>query len=116
MPVRLLTAAQLEAAFAAERFLVFKHSTRCSISAAAFEEYSRWSEAHPDVVTAWIDVIQDRPLAQAVAEHTGVRHESPQAILLVHGAARWNASHGAITRVSLNAAVAQAPASIPRTA
>jgi bacillithiol system protein YtxJ len=104
MPARLCTEAELDAAFAAERFLVFKHSTRCGISATAFEEYRRWSEANPTILTAWIDVIEERALARAVAERTGIPHQSPQAILLSHGEPRWNASHGAITEESLEAA------------
>jgi bacillithiol system protein YtxJ len=104
MPTRLRTAAELDAAFAAERFLLFKHSTLCPISAAAFEEYERWSEDHPQAATGWIDVIQERALARTVAERTGIRHESPQAILLAHGRARWDASHGAITEESLDRA------------
>jgi bacillithiol system protein YtxJ len=102
MPARLRTSEELEAAFAAERYLLFKHSTICPISAAAFEEYERWSAAHPDAATGWIDVIQERPLARAVADRTGIRHESPQAILLARGEPRWNASHGAITEASLD--------------
>ena len=101
MPARLRTAADVEAAFAAERYLVFKHSTTCPISAAAFEEYERWSATHPQNATGWIDVIQERALARAVAERTCIRHESPQAILLARGKPLWNASHGAITVDSL---------------
>ena len=104
MPTRLRTEAELATAFAADRFLLFKHSTRCPISAAAFEEYARWSAAHPDAATGWIDVVQDRALASSVVERTGIRHESPQAILLARGKPRWNASHGAITEASLSAA------------
>ena len=107
VPTRLRTEAELEAAFAAERYLLFKHSTRCGISAAAFEEYARWSADHPDAATGWIDVIQDRAFARAVAERTGIPHESPQAILLACGKPRWNASHGAITEESLSGAGAQ---------
>jgi bacillithiol system protein YtxJ len=107
MPARLRTAAELDAAFAAERYLLFKHSTRCPISAEAFDEYQRWSAAHSDAATGWIDVIQDRSLSSAVAERTGIRHESPQAILLARGQPRWNTSHGGITAESLDRAVTQ---------
>lgn len=107
MPTRLRTAAELDAALAAERFLVFKHSTRCPISAAAFTEYERWSAAHPEAATGWIDVIQERALATAIAERTGITHESPQAILLSRGKACWSASHGAITEQSLSGTEAQ---------
>jgi len=101
---RITTEAELEAAFAAERFLLFKHSTTCGISAGAFEEYEEWAEAHPEVESGWIHVVAERTLARAVAERTGVRHESPQAILLERGEARWSASHGGITRGSLDRA------------
>ena len=104
MPRRLCTEPELEAAFALERFLLFKHSTICPTSATAFAEYQRWSAAHSEVPTGWIDVIAERPLAQAVAQRTGIRHESPQAILLRGGRPTWNASHGAITQASLKRA------------
>jgi bacillithiol system protein YtxJ len=104
MVTRLRTEAELAAAFAAPRYLLFKHSPTCPISAAAFAEYERWAAEHPGLATGWIEVVKERPLARVVAERTGVRHESPQAILLVGGAAQWNASHGAITVGSLEAA------------
>jgi bacillithiol system protein YtxJ len=105
MPARLRTDAELAAAFAAPRYLLFKHSPTCPISAAAFEQYRRFAEAHPDVATGWIEVVQERPLARAASERSGVRHESPQALLLEGGAARWDASHGAITVASLEQAL-----------
>lgn len=104
MPNRLRTDAELESAFAAERYLVFKHSPTCPISAAAFAQYERFARAHPELATGWIQVVAERPLSNAVAARTGVRHESPQAIWLVEGEARWSASHSAITEASLAAA------------
>lgn len=104
MSTRLRTAAELDAAFAAERYLLFKHSPTCPISAAAFAEYERWARAHPHFATGWIEVVAERPLARAAAERSGIRHESPQAILLEAGAPCWNASHSAITAASLEAA------------
>jgi bacillithiol system protein YtxJ len=105
---RLASAAELDAAFAAERFLLFKHSTRCPISAAAFAEYRAFTAAHPEAASGWIDVIEDRALARTVAERTGIQHESPQAILLARGAPVWNASHSAIRATSLESALAAA--------
>lgn len=105
MPARLRTEAELAAVLAAERFLLFKHSPSCPISAAAFAEYERWSASHAGIPTGWIEVVEQRPLARSVAQHTGVRHESPQALLLARGEVRWHASHGAITEASLGAAL-----------
>jgi bacillithiol system protein YtxJ len=42
-------------------------------------------------------VREDRALSQAIAERTGVRHESPQVICLVGGRAVAHASHYDIT-------------------
>ena len=106
-PTEIDDRAALEGAFAAERFLLFKHSRICPVSDRAFAQYRAFLAEHPDTPTAWLDVIASRPLSQEVAARTGVQHESPQALLLEHGAARWNASHGAVTRDSLAEAVLQ---------
>jgi bacillithiol system protein YtxJ len=106
MSTRMRSSAELEAALAAPRYLLFKHSTRCPISAAAFEEYRIWCGRFPDEESGWIDVIEDRALSLLVAGRTKIGHESPQAILLSAGRPVWTASHGAITFVSLTGAVA----------
>jgi bacillithiol system protein YtxJ len=46
-------------------------------------------------------VREDRPLSQAVAERTGVRHESPQVICLVGGRAVRHLSHREVTVAAL---------------
>lgn len=104
-PSRLADAAALDRALAAPEFLLFKHSLICPISAAAFAEYEAFVAAHPAVATAWVDVIGQRPIAQDIARRTGVKHESPQALLLRAGRVVWHASHGKITRASLAAAL-----------
>jgi bacillithiol system protein YtxJ len=94
---------ELEQALLAERFLLFKHSRICPISAHAFEAYGEWA-AGAGVPTGWIEVREQRPLARRVADATGVRHESPQALLLSGGRAVWHASHGGISLEALKAA------------
>ncbi|MCE9637567.1 MAG: bacillithiol system redox-active protein YtxJ [Planctomycetes bacterium] len=102
---RILSDSDLDAALAAPKFLLFKHSTVCPVSANAFEEYEAFVASHPKTPTAWLDVIAERPLARRAAEATGVQHESPQAIWLHAGKAAWHASHGAITEAALTKAV-----------
>jgi len=46
-------------------------------------------------------VREDRPLSLAVAESSGIRHESPQVICLVGGRAYRQASHRDITVAAL---------------
>ena len=87
----------LEAALAADGFLLFKHSNRCPTSSRAFREYRDFVEQHPDIAHGWIDVIAHRDWARDVAERTGVRHQSPQALWLREGQVLWHTSHFDIT-------------------
>lgn len=101
--------ADLEALFARSLdapVVVFKHSLVCPVSTAAHRRFSRFVETHPDVACGLIEIQRTRSLSNAVADRTGVRHESPQAIVLRGGEAVWNASHGAIDEASLISALA----------
>lgn len=88
-------------------YLIFKHSTTCPISASAYrrvEEYlAEAGDTAPPIFL--IKVIESRPVSNAIANHFGVRHESPQLLLVCKGAVRWHASHGAITAAAIEAAV-----------
>jgi bacillithiol system protein YtxJ len=105
-PPRFADLAAVDRALAAPLFLVFKHSLICPVSARAFAEYEAFAAARPDVPTAWIDVIGERPWSRRVAEATGVTHQSPQALLVRDGRVAWHASHGAILRQALEDATA----------
>jgi monothiol bacilliredoxin len=83
--------------------LLFKHDPHCGISAHAHTELARLSG---DVPT--IDVEHDRAIAKAVTERTGVRHESPQAIILRDGKAVWSANHFDITAAAVTDALTHA--------
>jgi bacillithiol system protein YtxJ len=75
-----------------EPVLVFNHDPFCGTSAAAREEMER---VGADV--AVVDVARHHDLGQLVAARTGVRHHSPQVIVLRDGRAIWSASHFRIT-------------------
>lgn len=106
-PPRILQPAELETAFQADTFLLFKHSLMCPVSAQAFNEYMHFLTS-ADVPTGWISVTDERPLSNEVAERTGVLHESPQAFVLRSGEVQWHASHGGITRAVLTEALGPA--------
>jgi len=107
-PPRFKDLAAVDAALAAPTFVVFKHSLVCPVSDRAFREYEAFHAARPDVPTAWIDVIGERAWSRHVAAAGGVTHESPQALYVKDGRVVWHASHGGITRATLEAAVARA--------
>lgn len=72
--------------------ILFKHSLTCPISSAAYNQMSQLTE---DV--ALVVVQRAREVSNEVETRTGIRHESPQAIILRNGQAVWNASHWRVT-------------------
>jgi bacillithiol system protein YtxJ len=75
--------------------LIFKHSTSCSISAAAKSRLERqWADAGlSNVKLYYLDLLRFRPISNEIAEKFGVRHESPQLLLIKQGECRYDASH-----------------------
>lgn len=79
--------------------VLFKHSTRCPISARANEEMSRVAEEFEPQGTAMgqILVVEHRDVSLACADKLGIKHESPQVIVMKQGDVVWHDSHHAIT-------------------
>lgn len=85
-----------------EPVLLFKHSNTCPISAAAYEQMERVSAE-----VSLIVVQRERELSREVESRTGVRHESPQALVLRRGEVVWSASHFDVTAEAVEAALRQ---------
>jgi bacillithiol system protein YtxJ len=84
--------------------VIFKHSTSCPISAAAYREMEKY-EGEVSLV-----VVQTaRDVSRELATITGIRHESPQVIVLKDGKAVWNASHFQIKAGAVAEAIESAP-------
>lgn len=79
--------------------ILFKHSSTCPISSAAYKQMSQ-VEADVSIVV----VQRARDVSNEIEARTGVRHESPQTMILRNGQVVWSASHFNIT----SDAVAQA--------
>ena len=80
--------------------VIFLHDPYCPVSADACEEM----EGVPG--GSWVvDVSHQHDLKKEMARRTGVRHESPQVFVVRDGAAVWHASHYAITRDAVAAAI-----------
>ena len=82
--------------------VLFKHDTTCHISAAAYREMSQLGEE-----IALVDVGQHDDVAQAIESRTGIKHESPQVLVLIRGQAVWSASHYDITGEAVSEALQQ---------
>jgi bacillithiol system protein YtxJ len=83
--------------------VLFKHSTTCPVSAAADDEYRAFAKSHPDAaVFTHLDLLAYRKVSNAIAERLGVRHESPQAIVVKGGKVGGVLNHHAITGEALD--------------
>jgi len=72
--------------------VIFKHSTRCSISSTAKHrlESARESEA---VDFYYLDLISFRDISNTIAEKFDVPHASPQVLVIRDGACIFDESH-----------------------
>ena len=79
--------------------LIFKHSTRCSISTTALSRLERsWKEEDmKELQPYYLDLLSYRPISNSVADVFGVYHQSPQALIIHKGKCVYNSSHFDIT-------------------
>ncbi|MDT4969104.1 MAG: hypothetical protein QOJ64_3841 [Acidobacteriota bacterium] len=82
--------------------ILFKHSSTCPISSAAYEEMS---EVKADV--SLVVVQRARNISNEIASRTGIPHQSPQVVVVRNGRPVWNASHYDITATAVEDAVRQ---------
>jgi bacillithiol system protein YtxJ len=78
--------------------LIFKHSTRCSISMMAKRRFELdWENLPKDMPLYFLDLIQHRDISGQVAQLFQVHHESPQLLLIKDGECILDQSHGGIS-------------------
>ena len=86
--------------------LLFKHSYTCGVSAEALDEVRAYIEEQTGGVRYAIVTVQThRDVSNAIATRLGIRHETPQAILVRNGRAVWNASHFRVTASEVGKAI-----------
>ncbi|MEE2637486.1 MAG: bacillithiol system redox-active protein YtxJ [Acidobacteriota bacterium] len=91
----------LDEALHSPRAVLYKHSTRCPVSSYAIEEVLDFADEHPECTVYVLKVIEQRALSDTAAKKLGVRHESPQAFVILDGQTVWHGSHNAITANAL---------------
>ena len=75
--------------------IIFKHSTRCSISSVAKNRLER--SIQPDEIDFYfLDLIKYRPISNKISEDFNVFHESPQILLIKNGECIYDESHSGI--------------------
>lgn len=75
--------------------VIFKHSTRCSVSSMAKNRLEK-SAQPADIDFHYLDLIRYRSLSNQIADEFHIRHESPQVIVVKNGEPVYNESHSAI--------------------
>jgi bacillithiol system protein YtxJ len=77
--------------------LIFKHSTRCSISSMVLDRFiNQWDKSN-QCACYFLDLIAYRSVSNAVEARTGVIHQSPQVIVLWKSHVIYAASHNGIS-------------------
>jgi bacillithiol system protein YtxJ len=76
--------------------LIFKHSTRCSISRMVLKQFENEFDLQNKVIPYYLDLLEFRNVSNEIASRFGVMHQSPQIILVKDGKAVYNASHESI--------------------
>jgi bacillithiol system protein YtxJ len=88
--------------------LIFKHSSTCPVSAKAQQEMETLIEE--DAVPTFKVVVQEeRAISDAIEDELGVRHETPQAILLDDRAPVFDTSHFNVTADTLRKELHRTP-------
>jgi bacillithiol system protein YtxJ len=76
--------------------VLFKHSTRCSISSMALNRLE--TNTPPQGVDFYLlDLLQHRDISAAIAEKFKVHHESPQVLVIINGECTYDESHMGIS-------------------
>ena len=73
--------------------LIFKHSTRCSISRFALKQFENEFDLKEKIIPYFLDLLNHRDVSNEVANRFDVFHQSPQILLIKNGKAIFSTSH-----------------------
>ena len=82
--------------------VIFKHSTTCSISRMAINRLEG-KQAPTGIPFYYLDLLRFRSVSNEVASHYGIRHESPQVLIIRNGKCIYTESHNGISMLDIEA-------------
>lgn len=86
--------------------LIFKHSTRCSISLMAKKSFEAdWDVIPKDTKLYFLDLIKHRDVSNQIAEIFQIAHQSPQILLIKNGKCVVTSSHSDISADEIATAI-----------
>jgi bacillithiol system protein YtxJ len=87
--------------------LVFKHSTRCSISVMVINKFEK--QFNSELATCYyLDLLNHRDVSNEIANLTGIEHQSPQVVVWTNGKPVYHASHNGIDADAITSTIKQA--------
>ncbi len=87
---------EIEDASNSKLVLIFKHSTRCSISRMALRQFENEFEANENVLPYYLDLLNHRDISNEITLKFSVVHQSPQLLIISKEKCIYNASHSDI--------------------
>jgi bacillithiol system protein YtxJ len=76
--------------------VIFKHSTRCSVSRFALKQFESEYDLTDRVDAYFLDLLEYRVISNEIASRFGVYHQSPQLLLIKEGKSVYDVSHSEI--------------------
>lgn len=76
--------------------LIFKHSTRCSISRMALKNFEKEFNLEDKIIPYFLDLLNHRDISNEIANRFEVVHQSPQLLLIINGSVIYHDSHSGI--------------------
>lgn len=88
---------EIDALSQTKPIVIFKHSTRCSISRFALKRFeAEYNYDITQIETYVLDLIQHRDVSNEIAYRYKVQHQSPQILIIKEGKAVYTDSHDGI--------------------
>jgi bacillithiol system protein YtxJ len=81
-----------------QKVIIFKHSTRCSVSSMVKDRLERnWSTDLEHQNVYYLDLLSHRDISNAIADKTGIEHQSPQLLIIENHVCVFSANHNFIS-------------------
>jgi len=81
--------------------VLFKHSTRCSISRMALKQFENEFDLEDKVDAYFLDLLEYRDISNEITSRFNVYHQSPQLLLIKEGKSVYDVSHSDIDAAEL---------------
>lgn len=86
--------------------IIYKHSSRCGTSFIVRKQLEHdWNFDDGGLEIYFLDLIRYRNISDEIARRFGVRHESPQILIICDGESIFDTSHGDVSVKTIKAAL-----------